>query len=203
MASGLSEVVEQLLAAARPRELPWMMARKARVVAVHSGGGMVDAMNARYSVDVQPLTREGGVDAEMPVICDVELPVVWGGPGRGVYALPAIGTVVRLGFYWGDPSQPYIDAVLADGYVVPEHPLGSLIIQHGPGVKIEIQPTGKVVVSGVGVELFAGDPQGGTRRIVTEDWVLALFDTHTHPTPAGASSPPTPAPHTGISQVKA
>jgi hypothetical protein len=52
------------------------------------------------SLQVQPLKRDGSVDPTAPaVVCD-PLP----------YKLKP-GNVVRLGFLYGDPSEPYVEAV--------------------------------------------------------------------------------------------
>src|SRR5690606_8620283 len=99
---------------------PWMRGHhapvRARVVKVHEKGGRIGAFNRRYSVDVQPLLPDGSDDPEAPVIPDVEIPTLWAGPGRGVFALPVVGSIVRLGWYYHDPAHPYIDAILGDGF---------------------------------------------------------------------------------------
>ncbi len=50
-------------------------------------------------VDVQPLQRDGSTDEQMPPIPSLPLSTT------GVQ----VGGLVRLGFYYYDPSQPYID----------------------------------------------------------------------------------------------
>lgn len=124
---------------------PWMngphhMMVKARVVKVHTAGGKIDEFNSRYSVDVQPLDVHGNDDPNAPVIPDVEMPVIWAGPNRGIYCLPTVGSLVRLGYYYHDPAHPYIDAILGHGHSCPDHPEGSLIIQHSDGCRVEITP---------------------------------------------------------------
>lgn len=111
---------------------------RGKVVKVNESGGRIDEFNRRYSVDVQPLKPDGSVDEMAPVIPDVEVPVIWAGPGRGIYASPEVGAIVRIGFYYNDPAQPFVDAILGDGYECPDHPPGALIIQHSDGTRIEI-----------------------------------------------------------------
>jgi hypothetical protein len=120
---------------------------RAKVVKVHEAGGRVHEYDRRYSVDVQPLKPDGGVDEAAPVIPDVEIPVLWAGPGRGVFCLPVVGSIVRVCFYYYDPAHPYVDAVLPQGFDVPGHPLGSFIIQHSDGRRLEITTEGKTRIT--------------------------------------------------------
>ena len=117
---------------------------KAKVMKVHESGGKVDDFNKRYSVDVQPLKMDGTIDENMPEIPDIPIDIQWAGPNRGVLALPEVGAVVRVGFYYWDASCPYVDGILADGYSVPAHPLGSYLIQQKDGVFIKIDPKGNI-----------------------------------------------------------
>lgn len=141
---------------------PWMagphhMVVLARVVKVHVAGGKMDEFGARYSVDVQPLAPDGSDDSNAPIVPDVELPVLWAGPDRGIYCLPEVGSIVRLGYYYHDPAQPYIDAVTGRGFSCPDHPVGSLIIQHSSGCRIEIDPDKVIrVITPEAVEVKAG-----------------------------------------------
>ncbi len=119
---------------------------RAKVVKVHEGGGNVSDFDKRYSVDVQPLAKDGTEDKTKPVIPDVAIPVVWAGPDRGLFCLPKVGAIVRVGFYYWDAALPYVDAVLGDGFTVPAHPVDSLILQQSNGVKVVIEPSGKVLI---------------------------------------------------------
>lgn len=120
---------------------------RAKVVKVYESGGRIGEFNKHYSVDVQPLYPDGSVNADAPIIPDVEIPVLWAGPSRGIYCLPTIGSIVRVGFYHYDPSQPYVDAVLGDGFNCPDHPAGSLIVQHSDGRRFEITEDGTVNIT--------------------------------------------------------
>lgn len=120
---------------------------RAKVVRVHEDGGRVDDQNHVYSVDVQPLKPDGSNDENAPEIPDVEIPVAWAGPGRGIFCLPVDGAIVRIGFYYNDPAHPFVDAILGYGFEVPEHALGSMIIQHSDGKRFEITPEGNVNIT--------------------------------------------------------
>lgn len=119
---------------------------RAKVVKVHEGGGKISDFDKRYSVDVQPLARDGTEDKTKPVIPDVAIPVLWAGPDRGLFCLPKVGAIVRVGFYYWDAALPYVDAVLGDGYNVPEHPVNGLILQQSNGVKVVMKPSGDVEI---------------------------------------------------------
>lgn len=118
-------------------------AMRARVVrGAPTEGGKPDLLTRRYVVDVQPLRPDGGDDAEWPVLSDVEVPVLWAGPHRGVFGLPALGSIVRIGFYYDDPSQPYVDGVLAYGFDVPAVAVDELTIAVNADVRMRLTPAG-------------------------------------------------------------
>lgn len=178
---------------------------KAKVVKVYENAGKADDYNSIYSCDVQPLTKDGSVDEDSPVIPDVEIPVIWAGPDRGIYSLPVKGATVRVGFYYNDPSYPFVDAVLPYGYNVPEHPLGSLIIQHSSGVKIEIQKDKKMLIKTpekitidsedllqiLSPEMKVMVEEGNeVHPIAFADIVQQIYDGHTHPGDSGGVTGP-------------
>lgn len=119
---------------------------KGRVVAVRNTGGVMGSPDRHYTVDVQVLGPDGSDDAGLPVLPGVELSPFWAGPGRGVFALPPVGALVRVGFYEGDPSRPFVDAVLGDGFEAPATVDGRLTLLAG-SVRVEIdQGTGDVEI---------------------------------------------------------
>lgn len=120
---------------------------KAKVVKVHETAGTIGDMNHYYSVDVQPLKSDGSIDAEAPVIPDVEIPVIWAGANRGIFCLPVVGSIVRVAFYYNDPAYPYVDAILGHGFSCPAHEVGSLIIQHSDGKRFEITASGTTKIT--------------------------------------------------------
>jgi phage baseplate assembly protein gpV len=115
---------------------------RAKVLKVHETAGTINDANHYYSVDVQPLKPDGSVDAETPVIPDVEIPVIWAGANRGIFCLPVVGAIVRVAYYYNDPAHPFVDAVLGNGFACPAHEVGSLIIQHSDGKRFEITTSG-------------------------------------------------------------
>lgn len=181
---------------------------KGKVVKVYESAGKSNELNNVYSCDVQPLKKDGSVDEDSPVIPDVEIPIFWGGPQRGIYALPEVGTIVRVGFYYHDAAQPFIDAVLGNGYEMPEHPLGSLVIQQTNGIKIEINKLGEILIKSKEkitadseklFEILAPvlyimeekNEEGQTHPVAFADIVKSIFDGHIHPVGSGFSGPPT------------
>jgi hypothetical protein len=80
-----------------------------------------------YAVDIQVLGRDDLPDPDFPVLPAVEAPALWTGSAQGVYGVPPVGSLVRVGFYYNDPGQPYIDAVLSSGSIG-DHAAGKLVI---------------------------------------------------------------------------
>lgn len=140
----LKEMLRALIREAIPELNGFQAPMKAKVVKIHEPGGSVTEFSKQYSVDVQPLKADGSIDENKPVIPDVPIDVLWTGADRAVLALPPIGALVRVEFYYWNPSHPFVSGVLADGYNIPDHPLGSFIIQQKNGVHIRIQPDGSI-----------------------------------------------------------
>ena len=67
----------------------YRLPRKARVVAVYASDG-------EYFCDVQPLRNDESPDPKEPVVPRVALPVLWGGPDRGVVCPPVSGVLCDL-----------------------------------------------------------------------------------------------------------
>ncbi|MCM0757341.1 phage baseplate assembly protein V [Sporomusa sphaeroides DSM 2875] len=151
---------------------------RAKVVKVREAGGRVGAYKKLYSVDVQPLKPDGSIDTDSPVIPDVEISPIWAGPQRGIFCLPVVGAIVRVAFYYNDPSYPFVDAVLADGFEIPDHVLDSLIIQHSSGIRLEFTKDKKIVL----VE--------GNHPVAFADIVKQIYDSHTHPCSCGGTGAP-------------
>lgn len=113
----------------------YRVTRKARVVNAY-------ASNGKYFADVQPLRNDETDDPKEPLIPRVEIPVIWGGPKRGIICPPAVGTLCDLSYYDGDPNYPRISNFRWQGNVAPECGLGELIIQQTPGVSLKIEKDG-------------------------------------------------------------
>lgn len=82
----------------------YRMTKKAKVVGVYASDG-------QYFADVQPLRNDETVDENEPVVPRVALPVLWGGPDRGIVCPPTKGTLCDLSYYDGDPNYPYISNI--------------------------------------------------------------------------------------------
>lgn len=117
----------------------YRVTRKARVVAAYASDGA-------YYADVQPLRNDETDDPAEPVVPRVELPVLWGGPDRGVVCPPVVGTLCDLSYYDGDPNYPRISNIRWQGHGAPLAAVGEFVIQLEKGVEIRID-TGKRIVS--------------------------------------------------------
>lgn len=109
--------------------------RKGRIVKTYASAGA-------YCADVQPLRNDDSVDESEPVIPRVEIPILWGGPERGVVCPPAVGTLCDITYYDGDPDYPRISNFRWARHKAPACEVGAFIIQQRPGVFIEITPEG-------------------------------------------------------------
>ena len=113
----------------------YRMTRKAKIVAAYASDG-------RYFADVQPLRNDESPDPAEPVIPQVEIPIMWGGPKRGIVCPPAVGTLCDLSYYDGDPNYPRISNFRWQSNGAPECGLDELIIQQTPGVSLKIEKDG-------------------------------------------------------------
>ena len=103
------------------------------------------ASDGSYWVDVQPLRNDDSVDEREPVISRVEIPILWGGPDRGVVCPPAPGTLCDITYYDGDPNYPRISNFRWARNRAPACEVGAFIIQQAPGIFIKITPEGNIV----------------------------------------------------------
>lgn len=113
----------------------YRVTRKAKIVTSYASDG-------RYFADVQPLRNDESTDPAEPVIPQVEIPIMWGGPKRGIVCPPAAGTLCDLSYYDGDPNYPRISNVRWQGNAAPDCGLDELIIQQTPGVSLKIEKDG-------------------------------------------------------------
>ena len=79
----------------------YRVTRKAKVVTAYASDG-------QYFADVQPLRNDETPDPNEPIIPHVEIPILWGGPNRGLVCPPQAGTLCDLSYYDGDPNYPRI-----------------------------------------------------------------------------------------------
>ena len=117
----------------------YRMTKKARVVASYASDG-------QYYVDVQPLRNDETPDAKEPIVPHVALPVLWGGPDRGVVCPPEAGALCDLSYYDGDPNYPYISNVRWDSSMAaPIAELKEFVIQFENGVELRIDKDRNIV----------------------------------------------------------
>lgn len=117
----------------------YRMTRKGKIVASYPSDG-------KYYVDVQPLRNDESPDASEPVVPRVAVPVMWGGPQRGVVCPPTAGTLCDLSYYDGDPNYPFISNLRWGlGQSSPNAELNEYVIQLEPCVEIRIDKEKKIV----------------------------------------------------------
>lgn len=106
---------------------------KGKVLAVHGEAGTPSVQGGPryYSVDIAPLQPDGTPDESRAPLKDVPLDVPFSGAQQGVFCLPTVGSLVRVGFYGGSAAHPYVDGILPDGHSVPEVPPNMLVLQIG------------------------------------------------------------------------
>jgi hypothetical protein len=103
------------------------------------------ASDGSYWADVQPLRNDDSIDENEPVIPKVEIPVLWGGPERGVVCPPAAGTLCDITYYDGDPNYPRLSNFRWAKNKAPVCEAGAFIIQQKPEVFIKISAEGNVI----------------------------------------------------------
>lgn len=134
------DLIRRVVELAQPNLRPYYrMTRKAKIVGVYASDG-------QYYADVQPLRNDERVDENEPVVPRVALPVLWGGPERGVVCPPSVGTLCDLSFYDGDPNYPFISNIRWGlGQNAPTAELNELVIQLEKGVELRIDKQKRVV----------------------------------------------------------
>ncbi|MCG7585450.1 hypothetical protein [Photobacterium sp. OFAV2-7] len=115
----------------------WHLPRWGKVTALPElpeEGDLSDRFYPHYAVDVQLLDEKGMEYQDKPPLQAVPLPV----PGLGEYAgrlePPAIGSIVELGFMFGQPDKPFIRCVLPLGFKLPAIREGESRYQQRQGV---------------------------------------------------------------------
>ncbi|EGQ7761679.1 TPA: hypothetical protein ACPJ0P_000303 [Vibrio alginolyticus] len=115
----------------------WHLPRWGKVVALPElpeEGDMSDRFYPHYAVDVQLLDEKGVEFKDKSPLQAVPLPI----PGVGEYAgrlePPAIGSIVEIGFMFGQPDKPFIRCVLPLGFKLPGIKEGESRYQQRQGV---------------------------------------------------------------------
>ena len=146
----MKKLLQQAVEAAAPDLRRTMgLPRRGKVTAVKPAGGT-------YVCSVQPVLADGRPDPKAPVIPDVEIPLMWAGPNRGMVCPPTVGEYCDVGFYDGDANCPYITNFRPNGQA-PEAELDALMIQHSPGIRIGFKADGTFIVEAPKVEVTAED----------------------------------------------
>lgn len=115
----------------------WHLPRWGKVVALPElpeEGDISDRFYPHYAVDVQLLDEKGVEFKDKSPLQAVPLPI----PGVGEYAgrlePPAIGSIVEIGFMFGQPDKPFIRCVLPLGFKLPSIKEGESRYQQRQGV---------------------------------------------------------------------
>ncbi len=133
-AADLRELLRRAVELAQPNLRKYVrMPRKGRIVTAYKADGT-------YYADVQPLTNDGSPDPNEPMYPKLDLPVIWGGGGRGVVCPPAAGTPCVIGYYDGDPCFPFIQDIRWQQ--TPEADLEEFVIQLNPTTQFKIDKQG-------------------------------------------------------------
>lgn len=84
-----------------------------------------------YALDAE-LVLAGSLEKTGVVLPSIPISPLWAGAGgRGLYALPAVGQLVVIGFIEWDMAFPYVAGIWSDTYEAAGHPEGTFIITDG------------------------------------------------------------------------
>lgn len=115
----------------------WHLPRWGKVVALPElpeEGDLSDRFYPHYAVDVQLLDEKGMEYEDKPPLQAVPLPVPGLGDHAGRLEPPATGSIVELGFMFGQPDKPFIRCVLPLGFKLPGIKEGESRYQKRQGV---------------------------------------------------------------------
>ncbi|EHR1162059.1 hypothetical protein KS876_001059 [Vibrio parahaemolyticus] len=115
----------------------WHLPRWGKVVALPElpeEGDLSDRFYPHYAIDVQLLDDKGMEYEDKPPLQAVPLPVPGLGDHSGRLEPPAIGSIVELGFMFGQPDKPFIRCVLPLGFKLPGIKEGESRYQQRQGV---------------------------------------------------------------------
>ncbi|XPV75202.1 MAG: bacteriophage T4 gp5 trimerization domain-containing protein [Desulfovibrio sp.] len=106
-------------------------------------GATCERFRPRYAVDIEMLTPAGEPDPNFPIYTTVPLPINIGcGHESGMLGFPEVGTVVVVGFAYGQPDHPIIRQVYPFGVSLPELQRGQQRWQQDAGVYQDVDPDG-------------------------------------------------------------
>ncbi|MCG3724690.1 hypothetical protein [Vibrio cincinnatiensis] len=115
----------------------WHLPRWGKVVALPElpeEGDLSDRFYPHYAVDVKLLDEKGIEYENKPALQAVPLPVPGIGDHAGRLEPPAIGSIVEIGFMFGQPDKPFIRTVLPLGFKLPAIKQGESRYQQRKGV---------------------------------------------------------------------
>ncbi|MEZ8662314.1 hypothetical protein AB6D63_02645 [Vibrio splendidus] len=115
----------------------WHLPRWGKVVALPElpeEGDLSDRFYPHYAVDVKLLDEKGMEYEDKPPLQAVPLPVPGLGDRAGRLEPPAVGSIVEIGFMFGQPDKPFIRCVLPLGFKLPGIKEGESRYQQRPGV---------------------------------------------------------------------
>ncbi|MEZ8921662.1 hypothetical protein AB4270_05630 [Vibrio cyclitrophicus] len=115
----------------------WHLPRWGKVVALPElpeEGDLSDRFYPHYAVDVQLLDEKGMEFEDKSPLQAVPLPIPGLGDHAGRLEPPAIGSIVELGFMFGQPDKPFIRCVLPLGFKLPGIKEGESRYQQRKGV---------------------------------------------------------------------
>lgn len=115
----------------------WHLPRWGKVVALPElpeEGDLSDRFYPHYAVDVKLLDEKGMEYENKPALQAVPLPVPGIGDHAGRLEPPAIGSIVEIGFMFGQPDKPFIRTVLPLGFKLPAIKQGESRYQQRQGV---------------------------------------------------------------------
>lgn len=153
----------------------------ARVISYHAGGPRFDDPRTRDrdrpTVDVEVLDRDGKAHPDFDHLYELDLPTPFAtAAGDVMYGPVGEGTLVRVGFYEGDETRAYVEAVL--GGVHP-NPDVEFVLRVGAAT-ITVSKDGRLTFESPNV-LVENLLTGALRE---------AYNAHTHMTGVGPSSPP-------------
>lgn len=115
----------------------WHLPRWGKVVALPElpeEGQFSDRFYPYYAADVQLIDEKGMEYKDKPPLQAVPLPIPGLGDHAGRLEPPAIGSIVEIGFIFGQPDKPFIRCVLPLGFKLPAIKKGESRYQQRKGV---------------------------------------------------------------------
>lgn len=115
----------------------WHLPHAAKVVALTelpNDGDLSDRFYPHYAADVKLLDSNFMAREDIPTLQAVPLPVSGIGEHAGRLEPPAIGAIVEVAFFNGEPDKPFIRTVLPLGWKLPAIHAGESRYQQRPGV---------------------------------------------------------------------